>query len=384
MNKLLSTALGTMLLASTGAEADFVINDDLIVTGSTCVGFDCTNGLSFGFDTHILKENNLRLFFDDTSTSASFPNNDWRLTANDTTNGGVSRFSIEDATAGRIPFTIRAGAPNNALYIDNGGRVGLGTSTPVVEMHITDGDTPTVRLDQNGNSGFTPQTWDVAGNETNFFIRDATNGSKLPFRIRPGAPTSSIDIAANGNVGMGTSNPATKLHLLGITGESNAVRLETTGTTIPKIWDIKVNKGTGRFTVTDDTTDIRVPFKIGPDSANDLLRVGIVATDRVDIKGSLFINNTQVGPDYVFTPAYQLLPIEAHAEQMWEQKHLPKLAPAQTNEAGESLIDVGARSHGTLEELEIAHIYIQQLNDRIKKLEEKLATLETNPTIVKK
>ena len=35
----------------------------------------------------------------------------------------------------------------------------------------------------------------MAGNETNFFIRDVTNGSKLPFRIRPGAPTSSIDVA---------------------------------------------------------------------------------------------------------------------------------------------------------------------------------------------
>jgi hypothetical protein len=43
-------------------------------------------------------------------------------------------------------------------------------------------------LEQNGSSGFTPQTWDLAGNEANFFIRDVTNGSKLPFRIRPNTP----------------------------------------------------------------------------------------------------------------------------------------------------------------------------------------------------
>ena len=60
-------------------------------------------------------------------------------------------------------------------------------------------DTPGVRLFQTGVS-FTTQTWDVAGNEANFFVRDLTGGSKLPFRIRPGAPTSSIDIGANGDV----------------------------------------------------------------------------------------------------------------------------------------------------------------------------------------
>jgi hypothetical protein len=61
-------------------------------------------------------------------------------------------------------------------------------------------DTPGLRLLQTGSGGFTPQTWDVAGNEANFFIRDLTGGSRLPFRIRPGAPTSSIDIGATGEV----------------------------------------------------------------------------------------------------------------------------------------------------------------------------------------
>ena len=41
------------------AQADQVITDDLIVQNSLCVGFDCTNGESFGFDTLRLKENNL-------------------------------------------------------------------------------------------------------------------------------------------------------------------------------------------------------------------------------------------------------------------------------------------------------------------------------------
>ena len=167
---------------------------DLTIYNSLCVGFDCASAESYDFDTIRLKENNLRIHFDDTSISGSFPKRDWRIIANDTTNGGLERFSIEDTTANRIPFTIEGNARANALYIDDGGRVGFGTSTPALELHVTDGDTPALRLEQTGSSGFTPQTWDVAGNETSFFIRDATNGSTLPFRIRPGAPSSAIDV----------------------------------------------------------------------------------------------------------------------------------------------------------------------------------------------
>src|SRR5205085_5224679 len=67
---------------------DDVIPDDLIVQGSACIGLDCVNNESFGFDTIRLKENNTRIKFDDTSTGAGFPNHDWQLTANDSANGG--------------------------------------------------------------------------------------------------------------------------------------------------------------------------------------------------------------------------------------------------------------------------------------------------------
>ena len=91
--------------------------------------------------------------------------------------------------------------------MSNTGNVGLGTSTPVLDLHIATGNTPALRLEQNASNGFTAQTWDIVGNDANFFVRDVTGGSRLPFRIRPGAPTSSIDIAASGNVGIGTGHP---------------------------------------------------------------------------------------------------------------------------------------------------------------------------------
>ena len=194
---------------------DQVIPDDLIVQGSVCAGIDCVNNENFSSDTLRMKENNLRIGFDDTSASGTFPATDWELTANDSADGGANRFSIADITAATVPFTVTGAAPSNSLFISSAGRIGLGTATPVLKVHLAQGDTPGVRLDQDGSAGFTAQSWDVAGNEANFFIRDVTGGSSLPFRIRPGAPTSSIDIAANGNVGIGTAAPAARLDVAG-------------------------------------------------------------------------------------------------------------------------------------------------------------------------
>jgi hypothetical protein len=187
---------------------DVLHYDDVIITGSLCVGFDCQDGESFGFDTIILKEHNLRIYFNDTSYTASYPTNSWRITINDSTNGGASYFSVDDVDDGTSIFKIEAGAPSNSLYVEDYGRVGLGTSTPVVELHIKDSDTPTLRLEQDSSGGWTAQTWDVAGNESNFFVRDATNGSKLPFRIQPSTPSSTLCLKSDGKVGIGTWSPA--------------------------------------------------------------------------------------------------------------------------------------------------------------------------------
>ncbi len=196
-----------------GGVRDQVIADDLIVQGSACVGLDCVANESFGFDTIRLKENNTRIKFEDTS-AAGFPSNDWQLTANDSASGGSNKFSIDDVTGGKTPFTVTAGAATNSIFVDATGRVGLRTATPVLDLHINTSNTPALRLEQNNSGGFTAQTWDIAGNEANFFVRDVTSGSRLPLRIRPGAPTSSVDISADGFVGIGTSSPSKKLHVL--------------------------------------------------------------------------------------------------------------------------------------------------------------------------
>ncbi len=271
-----------------GFNKDQVFLDDLIVDGSACIGQDCVNGENFGFDTIRLKENNLRIKFQDTSSSASFPSVDWQITANDSSNGGANKFSIDDIDGGRTPFTIEAGSISNALYVDSDGDVGVGPSSPVVEVHAVDGNTPTVRLEQNGSSGFTPQTWDVAGNETNFFVRDVTNGSKLPFKIKPGAPDDSLFIAADGDVGLGTASPGAGLDVR--TTDNPVARFQNTtagGSTRLAIfngdgneWRLTVN-GSGLFRITENS-----------ESSTEL---EIDASGNLTVRGTVDVGNTSTG-----------------------------------------------------------------------------------------
>ncbi|HVZ51225.1 MAG TPA: hypothetical protein VG986_04615 [Pseudolabrys sp.] len=255
---LLALLAGAALGWSGAARADQVIADDLIVQGSGCIGLDCVNNENFGFNTLVLKENNLRIFFDDTSVSAGFPANKWQITVNDSASGGANFFAVDDVTGGNTLFKLNAGARANAFVLGSNSKIGLGTATPVLDLHILTGDTPAMRFEQDASGGFTAQTWDVAGNEANFFVRDLTGGSRLPFRIRPGAPTSSIDIAATGFVGMGTASPTSNLHIAGTTNPT--IQLEATGTPAAD-WKITASGGANMLVFRDGVSG-NAPFKI--------------------------------------------------------------------------------------------------------------------------
>ncbi|TMM51300.1 hypothetical protein [Sulfitobacter sabulilitoris] len=371
-----TTALGLM---GTLAQADQQILDDLIVDGSACIGQDCVNGESFGFDTLRLKENNLRIKAQDTSSTGSFPTNDWQLTFNDSSNGGQNKFSIDDIDGGRTPFTIEASAPSNSLYVEDSGQIGLGTSNPVVEAHIVDGDSPTIRLEQDGSSGFTPQTWDIAGNETNFFVRDVTNGSRLPFKIKPSAPTNSLFVNTNGDIGFGTQSPQASVHLASTDGtaqmrlsENSATQqkrvmlkmenkgdpaIEMGNSAFPTIlWEMRAGQ---RFIIDDSLNSSTSNFPFDLSANGDLILSGSLTTG-----GSGACSSTPC--DAVFDPEVYTVPsIAEHAKEMWQNKHLPAVGPTLVGDP----INMTEKMLRMLNELEHAHIYIEQLHGRVETLE---------------
>ena len=290
------------------------------IDGSLCVGNDCVASEAYGFDTVRLKENNLRIHFDDTSTAASFPRNDWRILINGAGNGAASYFAVEDATAGRQVFRVSAGARTNALFVDSQGDVGLGTNTPATDIDIKTGNTPTVRLQQDGTSGFTPQTWDVAGNEAGFFIRDATSGSTLPFRIiAGGAPSQSLVIDGSGQVGLGAgTNPSALLHLRrGGAGNDGLPRILMDNTDATEDWFMDVS----------DTNFFRISV-----NGSGVQEFQMDTSGNLTIEGNLVTGGggtCDPGPcDAVFDPSVYTVPaIEDHAALMWKNKHLPAVGP---------------------------------------------------------
>lgn len=365
------------------ARADQVFNDDLIVVGSACIGQDCVNGENFGFDTLRLKENNLRIKFDDTSNSSSFPSNDWQLTANDTSNGGANRFSIDDVTGGRTPFTIEASAPSNALYVDDNGRIGLGTATPVVELHITNGDSPTLRLEQNGSSGFGVQTWDVAGNETNFFVRDATNGSTLPFRIRPSAPQNALYIDTDGDIGLGTASPDTALDIEGSDGGTSLIIQELSSTRAGREM-IKLSNNGGSFITMENTAanggtwfmthenNAQARFFISHSDGG--LQMALDKDGDMTILGALTTGGTTCGGggcDRIFDADAVIPTIPQQHAMMFADRHLPAVGPTLEN----APFDVTNKVGGMLHELEKAHIYIAELHQDQTRADATIASL---------
>ena len=195
-------------------------------------------------------------------SSGSFPNVDWTLTANESNNGGLNKFSIDDSTNNKTPFTILANAPSNSLYINAAGKVGFGTASPNMRVEVVDGNSPAIRLNQDGSDGFTAQSWDIAGNETNFFIRDVTHSSKIPFKIVPGAPTDSFYIAADGDLGVGTKSPDGVLDIAHPSSSNNHALLVDpigrvgvnvdNGQTPYGLFDVQTSGGVSRLTVDTD------------------------------------------------------------------------------------------------------------------------------------
>jgi len=278
LNGVNSLALTLLDFIFTPAYADEVISDDLIVDGAVCVGNDCVNGESFGFDSVRLKENNLRLHFDDTSITGSFPRNDWRFLFNDRVNGGASFFSIEDATAGNRIFTVDAGAPANSLYVDSSGNIGFGTSTPSALLEMVVGNSPTIRLNQDASLGFNAQSWDVFGNEQGFFVRDVTGGSNLPLSIASGAPTNAVVVEASGNVGLGIDNPSEALHVVGNAIISGNLELGSSRSIKNQIKDLGLEQAMKAFKALEP---VMFKYNHSPDKQS----IGFIAEDVPELDG---------------------------------------------------------------------------------------------------
>lgn len=377
------------------------MNDDLIVTGGACVGTDCVVG-DADFGRVSLKQDFVSLSFID--THAVFDaGSDWLIFVNELI-GPNARFSIFDLDAGKTPFTLISGAPDDSLYVRSNGNLGLGTSAPAQDIHVISGNSPALRLEQDVTGGLTAQTWDVLGNETGFSVRDVTSASKVPFKIQNGAPTDSLFIRSTGAVGIGTTTPAAKLHLFGSALNDVFAGFGPSPASGPA-FNIgygadSFGRGSGFLNVRPDasavppnpslrfaTADVQrmIITNTGSIGIGTLSPASLLHVNGGDVRvtGGSFIDDgvTLNAPDYVFEPDYLLMPIEELGDFVAREKHLPNV-PSAAEIKGNGL-NISQFQMRLLEKVEELTLYlidqqeeIETLRDQKAGLEERLAALE--------
>ncbi len=184
-----------------------------------------------------------------------------------------------------------------------------------------------------------------------------------------------MHVDALGNVGVGTFTPDSQIDIEDI---GPAFRLTNTGPGSGN-WEVFVNPNTGRFNLANREAGAGVvPFKFDDGAGNNMLRIGINGANglaprtvsigginfgeetTLDVRGSIMVHGSIVHADYVFEPGYDLMTIKENADFMWQNKHLPSLPKAPKGLKGP--VNLVGHQMGMLEELEKAHIYIDQLN----------------------
>ena len=146
-----------------------------------------------------------------------YSSNDWRLQ-------GGGAFVIHDVTANKTPFTIEAGAGTNTLVVDSNSRVGIGTNSPSVSLHIKSAGDEILRLDHTSTAGSPYMTWQQNGTrralmqflDTNNELRISNEYGPILFRTDTNASeVTRMYISDAGKVGIGTTNPGEKLEVIG-------------------------------------------------------------------------------------------------------------------------------------------------------------------------
>ena len=89
--------------------ADQVVNDDLIVVGNACIGADCLEDRVFDTSPLVLQENNTRLILGGAG--------EFRLAANENTDGGLNEFRIDSFQSSVVSSTIAVSGTGSYVFL---------------------------------------------------------------------------------------------------------------------------------------------------------------------------------------------------------------------------------------------------------------------------
>ncbi|MFC1699021.1 hypothetical protein ACFL1I_03545 [Candidatus Omnitrophota bacterium] len=285
-------------------------------------------------------------------------------------NNGDNLIDAADAPVGTV----------DSMYV--AGRVGIGTMAPGFNLHVDGSGSDTeINIASGADADLAALRFQGAGTRWRI-VKDTGGSPPLLFENSSGSVV--LSTLQNGRVGINTLVPDTQLHVIGqaMIGDQRApsgTLHAHSGATGSASLVVSKQGGAGTEPIVIFYRDLTpVPDEVMRVQRNGCLAIGTSNPNPaalLEVNGPIFQRGFVHAPDYVFEPDYQLETIEEHAAYMWKEKHLKGVPKAKTDENGQQMLEIGAHRMGMLEELEKAHIYIDQLNQKLKLLEEKIAAL---------
>lgn len=281
----------------------------------------------------------------------------------------TANFLLGTATGGDSALTgliyqggngsLRLGGTTGLFWDNTNKRLGIGTTSPTSAFTVTG-------------------AINVLSGAMVGAVTSGTVGGLTTMRVGPIGPnnldfittsTSRLFVKSTGEIGIGTTAPASKFHVIGdIAYKVGGADWGITDSAII-ITHTSGNPQINFYASDGDLATISINTK---DSLLFSGAVGYVFDKYVSVGDSLLVAGTKVTvPDYVFDDAYNQPSIDEVESFYTKNKHLPTMLSANDiKEQGHiNLVDMQMR---LLETIEIQAKHISELNKRIKDLEGKI------------
>ncbi len=169
-------------------------------------------------------------FVEDTTTRGYIGTGDWAV------NGGADAdLGISSAGTGSLILGTNSG--NGRVYIVNGGKVGIGTTSPSAQLHLYNagaGGTPMLQVMSHATAAgsFTGNYMAefchaFSGvNHTMLVKNNETDGGRRTLDVADG--NGIFATFTNGKVGIGTTSPTSQLHIKNTSGDNRGVLVDNT------------------------------------------------------------------------------------------------------------------------------------------------------------